>query len=103
MNKFEENEINDIKNMSFYNNLKEKEKIDKEKINKKLFKHSQSVINVQNFNGGFNPIFNQIAQRPVLEKLGSLVKLPRPETALLKKPPPIPTEKKKNKKKRFGF
>ena len=103
MNKFEENEINDIKNMSFYNNLKEKEKIDKEKINKKLFKHSQSVINIQNFNGGFNPIFNQIAQRPVLEKLGSLVKLPRPETALLKKPPPIPTEKKKNKKKRFGF
>ena len=110
MNKFEENEINDIKNMSFYNNIKEKEKINKEKINKEkinkkshLFKHSQSVINIKNFDGGFNPIFNQIAQRPVLEKLGSLVNLPRPETALLKKPPPIPTEKKKTKKRRFGF
>ena len=105
MNKFEENEINDIKNISFYNNIKEKEKINKEKINKKshLFKHSQSVINIKNFDGGFNPIFNQILQRPVLEKLGSLVNLPRPETALLKKPPPIPSEKKKAKKRRFGF
>ena len=106
MNKFEENEINDIKNISFYNNIKDKEIFNKEiKNNKKshLFKHSQSAINIQNFNGGFNPIFDQIAQRPVLEKLGSLVKLPRPETALLKKPPPIPSEKKKVKKRRFGF
>ena len=103
MNKFEENEINDIKNISFYNNMKNKEIFNKEKTNKKFFKHSQSAINIINFNGGFNPIFNQIAQRPVLEKLGSLVNLPRPETALLKKPPPIPSEKKKAKKRRFGF
>ena len=92
MNEFNNNEIDNFKNICFqktnynkYNNLENNKEDDN------LFK------------GEINPTFNNVLYRPKNEKIGTLIFLPRPESALLKKPPEVGGKKKKRPKSKKKF
>ena len=89
MNEFNNNEVDNLKNVCFQKNNFNRNENNKEDENP--------------FKGEINPTFNNVMYRPKIGKIGNLIFLPRPESALLKKPPEIGGKKKKRPKSKKKF
>ena len=89
MNEFNHTEVDNLKNICF------------QKTNYNKNENNKEDENI--FKGEINPTFNNVMDRPKIGKTRKLVFFPRPESALLPKPPEIGGKKKKRPKSKKKF